>query len=157
MNDQKHPGGRPTGYSKELGEKICHLISTDPRSIFELSQEVDWFPPSSTFFDWVNRYPEFSDLYSRAQLSQAAVRLEQAQHMINRRDMDYVKDDKGRIMSNNIWANSVRSHVNFNQWRASKLLKDKYGDSKAEEKADEAKKAVEDLKSIIEQNRDNTK
>jgi exonuclease VII small subunit len=147
-NNMAHPGGRPTTYSKELAEQICKLISTDPRSIFELSEQVDWFPPSATFYGWLNEHKEFSENYSRAQLSQCAIRLEQAQKMINDRSHDFIKDDKGRIVSNNIWANSVRAHVNFNQWKASKLLA-AYADKKLEENQERIERDIEIMKAAI--------
>jgi len=58
------PAGRPTKYTKKVGEKIClkviNGISLD--KICSLKS----MPSRSSVYKWVEKYPEFRDSYARA-------------------------------------------------------------------------------------------
>lgn len=122
----KHPGGRPTKYSVELAAKICHAIATNAKSIYTLCHERDDFPVTSTVFDWMNKYPEFSDEYFKAKERQGLTVTEdlwlQAEKLTSKEECD-IYDRKFR----------------FHQWHLSKLAPKRFNDKrdKDEDKADE--------------------
>ena len=51
------PGGRPTLYSRELGEEICKLIASG-KSLREVCL-MDGMPARSTVKNWKHEHPEF--------------------------------------------------------------------------------------------------
>jgi hypothetical protein len=69
----KHPGGRPTIYTKELGERICKEVRNTVRGLQFICDSHDEFPVSSTVKEWLfdGRYPEFSALYADSKRYQA--------------------------------------------------------------------------------------
>ena len=56
--------GRPTKYSEELANEICERVANgEPlRVICREEGKPTW----STFYDWLNKYPELSALYARS-------------------------------------------------------------------------------------------
>ncbi len=126
--ETKHPGGRPTAYTSDLAKKMCDQISRDHRSIKQLAEELDWFPATSTFFEWLAKYKELADLYARAKDAQVEVRQEQIIDLVNDSTGDYVVDEKtGRHITNTVKATRLRLHVEYLKWAAERLKSKKYG------------------------------
>lgn len=57
--------GRPTKYNKRLAAKICTLIEADTYTVVEICRMVKL--ARSTYFEWVNKYPDFSDAIKKAE------------------------------------------------------------------------------------------
>jgi hypothetical protein len=76
----KHPGGRPTIYTKELGAKICEAVRNTVRGLQFICDSHDDFPVCSTVRDWLfrNTYPEFSAQYAESKRYQAETLAEEA-------------------------------------------------------------------------------
>jgi len=51
-------------YNKEIVEKICLLIKTDSYTIAEICDQVSI--NQDTYFDWINKKPEFSESIKKA-------------------------------------------------------------------------------------------
>jgi|SRR5687767_4358881 len=63
------PGGRPTGYTPELGELICERIAQGT-SLLSITEEPD-MPSYSMVMRWVINYAEFREKYTHARENQA--------------------------------------------------------------------------------------
>lgn len=67
-----NPDGRPTDYTKELGEQICELISNSEKGLHTLRKEHPKIIPGiTTLFRWLDTYEDFRKSYSRAREAQA--------------------------------------------------------------------------------------
>jgi hypothetical protein len=56
--------GRPSGYSKELAERICdEIVAGKP---MYLICEEEWCPSEFTVYRWLREYEEFSQAYAHA-------------------------------------------------------------------------------------------
>lgn len=63
---QKNRGGRPTKYTQGLAEAICKDIAQgNPRRVAALTNGI----AESTFYEWCEHIPEFSEAVKRAEAS----------------------------------------------------------------------------------------
>lgn len=66
IEQPKNKGGRPTLYTEALGEQYCEKIAGGLKP-WQVS-DLEGFPSYSTFFRWLNQYPEFKRNYVMARL-----------------------------------------------------------------------------------------
>lgn len=127
----KHPGGRPSNYTKEIGDKICDIIATTSFSLAKISAD-NGFPNPSTIRRWIVNIDEFRDKYARAKLAQANILAEECLEIAdNSSSEDYNRD---------------RLRIDTRKWLASKLLPKQYGDKLLlEEKTEENDRLKEEL------------
>src|SRR5277367_5270024 len=71
MLQLKHPIGRPSLFTTELGDEICNRIA-DGKSLRAICDEAD-MPDKATVFRWLlaEQHKDFSNQYSRARAAQA--------------------------------------------------------------------------------------
>ena len=137
LNQSKHPGGRPTKYTKEIGDRICELISTSSVGLYTLCKNTKDLPSASTIRLWRLYNEEFSARYARAKLSQA----------------DILAEDCLDIADNSIPENSTvdRLRIDARKWLASKLLPKQYGDKMLlEQKTEENEQLKDELRILRE-------
>lgn len=103
--------GRPRGFSIELAEKICAEIAAG-KALVTVCRDNDWAPGSSTAFMWLNKYPEFLELYTHAREIQQELFASQVIDIA-----DTVKD-----------AALARNMMDARKWYAGKVLPKKWGD-----------------------------
>lgn len=102
---------RPTKYTEELGDRICAELASG-RPLVKICEAED-MPATSTVYEWLRKYSEFSDTYTRAREDQA----------------DYIADESIAISDNpNGDVARDRLRVETRKWFASKLKPKKYGD-----------------------------
>lgn len=106
----KHAGGRPSGYSAQVAERICaDLADGHPLRSAAVAQGISL----QTAYNWLNNNPEFLEQYTRARNDQA----------------DTLADDMLTIADNpEIPSDDKRIRVDARKWIASKLKPKKYGD-----------------------------
>lgn len=83
---------RPTKYNKEIAEKICSLIETDTYTVAEVCRLVKIAP--STYFDWINRYSEFSDNIKKAEAARMAFFVAEAKKSLLKKIQGYTVQEK---------------------------------------------------------------
>lgn len=105
--------GRPTKYSDALINEFCTRIA-DGRSVKSICMDDD-MPDKSTIFDWLGKYPEFSDKYAHAKEMQAESIFDESLHIADTATVDDVQLAKLRI--------------DTRKWMAGKLRPQKYGDT----------------------------
>ncbi|MEO6077563.1 MAG: hypothetical protein ABIP54_02140 [Candidatus Andersenbacteria bacterium] len=110
------PMGRPTGYTPEMAEKICHAISTSPYGIKRICNSNPELPSHQTIADWRIKHPEFLGLYLVAKANQA---LEIAEFL-----WDECMEVDERPEAAAKYANVFRTA----QWMTAKLAPKQFGD-----------------------------
>jgi hypothetical protein len=74
---EKRPPGRPTKYTKEIGEEICRLMVEEvgyKGSLRGICSRED-MPAVSTLCKWLTVHKEFAELYTRARDAQVELEL----------------------------------------------------------------------------------
>lgn len=121
--------GRPSKYTQELSDKICHLISTTSKSMRTICNELDIAPQS--FLNWLNDKPEFLASYTRAKEQQADFLAEEIIEIADDSSNDtkvVYKDGKPTEVENTEWVSRSKLRVEARKWAAAKLKPKKYGD-----------------------------
>jgi hypothetical protein len=131
MEDTKvsNPVGRPSTYSQELADKICHRIA-EGASIRTVCAPDD-MPAISTFFKWIREHEEFSKQYARATEERTEAMSEELLDIADDGSNDLmtvVKGDKSYELENKEVTNRSRLRVDTRKWLMSKMKPKKYGD-----------------------------
>ena len=120
------PGeGRPSTYTKELGDVISTRIATG-ESLRAICKE-DGMPHLSTVMLWVvdNNHKEFSEQYERACNARAEHLFEEVLEIADASDT-VVK--KGAEKKSSAYSSNQRLKVDTRKWYLSKVLPKKFGD-----------------------------
>ncbi len=119
----KHAGGRPTDYTQELADSICHLLSEGKslRTVC-LSEEM---PDASTVFRWIRTNDEFQKQYARAKEESADAMFEEITDL---GDQAIRLSQEVKGPGANAVVQAVRLKADNLKWQASKMKPKKYGD-----------------------------
>ena len=124
--------GRPSEYTPEVADKICARLA-DGESLRGVCRD-DSMPCTATVFNWLRRYPQFLEQYTRAKEESADAlsdeMLEIADNASNDWMEQHAEDDLGwRANGEHIQRSRLR--IETRKWLASKLKPKKYGDKLA--------------------------
>jgi len=119
------PVGRPTDYSPELVDQICDRIATGEPLVRICREEA--MPNVVTVYRWLNKYPEFSNLYAKAKDAAADTLAEEIQDIADSIPME-TTDKEGNTKFDPAYINWMRLRVDARKWVAAKLKPRKYGD-----------------------------
>ncbi len=122
--------GRPSGYTPEMGERICKLIATHPYGLPTLIQMYD-LPERQTIYNWLNHFPDFFDNYMRAKQDQAHILADQILVVSDTIPTYEDKDGNDRIDSGML--GRAKLQMDALRWSASKLAPKWYADNKPEQ------------------------
>lgn len=118
--------GRPTSYRLKLAKRICDLIATHAVGLRTLTANHDWMPTQSTINKWLWKHEEFSLLYARAKVAQAAILPDECLDIADdtSQDTNYKtnKDGEEYEVANNEWINRSRLRVDVRKWLSAQLL-----------------------------------
>ena len=105
--------GRPSGYTPEIGEKICSRIA-EGESIRSIVKDKE-MPSSSMIFRWLldENKKSFRDQYEIARNIQAETMFEELIEIADRQEQDVMRD---------------RLRVDTRKWYLSKVLPKKFGE-----------------------------
>lgn len=84
--------GRPTKYNKKIAEKICSLIATDTYTVSEVCRMVKI--SASTYFDWLNKFPDFSDSIKKAEAERMAFFVVEAKRSLLKKIQGYTVQER---------------------------------------------------------------
>lgn len=107
-------GGRPSSYTKEIGDEICARI-TEGQSLRKICRD-DHMPSLATIFNWQRSVPGFLEQYTRAKDEQADTNAEDLQEIVE------------EVRSGKLDPQSARVAADILKWTSSKLKPKKYGD-----------------------------
>lgn len=136
------PAGRPSIYTQELAELICHRVATNPHGIKTICKMYDDMPNPDTIREWRALHEKFSVLYLQAREKQSHILFESA--------IDEVEDIKSYVYENDktgakcVDAGIVamqKAIANQKTHQAARISPKQYGDAKQleETKADNEK------------------
>lgn len=103
--------GRPSDYTTEIAEKICEEIASGKHLHLLCSTEA-WCPPERTVYQWLNKKPEFAQMYAHARERQQEIF---AAEVILIADTE---PDPAR----------ARNRMDARKWHASKVAPKRWGD-----------------------------
>lgn len=125
----KHPGGRPSGYTQEIADRICAQLSAG-MSLRTVCKAED-MPDAATVYRWLRTQSEFCEQYTRAKEDAADAFAEEMLDIADEASNDWMevhdKDNPG-YRFNGEHVNRSRLRVDTRKWIASKLKPKKYGD-----------------------------
>lgn len=131
----KNKGGRPSKYTKEIGDRVCALVATSTVGLYTLCEHTKDLPAASTIRLWRLCIAEFSAQYARAKLVQADILAEDCLDISDSATSETINVDRERI--------------NTRKWLASKLLPKLYGDrALLEQKEEENEQLKEELRTL---------
>lgn len=127
----KHPGGRPTKYSKELTSTLCERIALG--ASLRTVCKADDMPGMATVFSWLREYPEFQEQYARACEERTEAMSEDILDIADDGTNDWVEmngdeNQKERYSFNGEALQRSRLRVDTRKWLMSKMKPKKYGD-----------------------------
>ena len=150
--DETRPAkGRPTLFSKELGDEICALIA-EGKSLRSICLAAS-MPDKSTIFRWLRKYEDFRDQYALAKEDSAHALAEEILEIADDGVNDFVEqitksgETKVVVDKENIMRSRLR--VDARKWLASKLLPKKYGAKVDVTSGDEPLKQAESTSKIV--------
>ena len=124
---KRKPAGRPTTYTKEMGERICMLVATHDLSYKKLCEKYPDLPNESTMYQWKYYQKQFSENYLNARRQQCDLLVEEIDSLIDNTIERYA-DDKGNLKIDPPSASIAIAKANNRKWFASKLIPKVYGD-----------------------------
>ena len=68
--------GRPTDYTLELAELICHRVASHGMGLKQICAMYDDMPNPSTIYDWRAKNEQFSEMYLNSRRKQAHILVE---------------------------------------------------------------------------------
>ena len=128
----KNKGGRPTKYTKELGEEICNTLARSIDGIRRICKAHPHFPAFETIQEWREKYSDFSNHYEAAKLKQALRFAEDIVDIVDDDSNDIMMTDKGAAV-NSAAIQRARLRMDARKWIACKLLPKVYGDKVQQE------------------------
>lgn len=69
--DAPRPPGRPSTYTREMGERVC--LALEAGTSLRGLRLLDWPPETGTLYDWAEKHPEFGQRFARARKVMAAL------------------------------------------------------------------------------------
>ncbi|WP_323034142.1 hypothetical protein [Pararhodobacter sp.] len=112
----------PVVYSEELAVQICGELATG-RSLKSVCSDPG-MPAVSAIYTWMNRYPEFKEMYARAKVDGAEALFEEIFEIADDASGDF--DAEGNFRSEHVQRSRLR--VDVRKWALSKLRPQQYGD-----------------------------
>jgi len=119
---------RPTQYSNEIGDYVCHLISTNTCGERVLVNKYPDFPKRDTLRSWIIKYPEFAQKVARAKMWQIGFMAQECIDIAEDSAQDTIIDENGKRSINKEWIARARLRIDTIKWLASKLVPKVYGD-----------------------------
>lgn len=115
--------GRPTDYTKKLGDEICSLLA-EGKSMRTVA-EMKGMPDKATIFRWIRTDKDFRHQYARAKEEASELFIEE---MIDIADGAEKIVRSGAEKKSSAYAQTQRLRIDTRKWIASKLKPKKYGD-----------------------------
>ena len=116
----RRPRGRPTTFDQKVGAEICEIIAnggTLPKTLCEKKIGV------STFYAWLDEFPDFLEAYARAKATRAQQWADQIIEIAD--ESEYDIDEDGKINWEHIKRSDLR--ISTRKWLLEKQRPDEYG------------------------------
>lgn len=113
------PAGRPTDYTKELGDEICVRVADD-EGVAAICRD-ERMPSRTTIYKWLREHQEFADNYTRARLDQG--------HSV----ADEAKEVRRKVATGELDPAAARVILDAIKWESGKRAPKSYGEKIAME------------------------
>lgn len=124
----RHPGGRPSIYTEELANRICHLVAINPIGLPKLCAKYDELPDPDTIRSWRWSKPQFSAKYNEAKRFQSEIMAESIEDISDEVVEKMYEDEEGVTRVDSGIVSLAKLKVDSRKWTASKLAPKIYGD-----------------------------
>ena len=138
---EKNKGGRPTKYSDELADKICHIIATTEKGIHAICEEFEDMPCPATIWNWLNANKRFLDNYAQAKEIQMHLMGEKIVSIADNSSGDEMTTPNGNIVENREFMNRSKLRIETRMWLMERFAPKRFG--KLSQEADPANKQAE--------------
>lgn len=126
----KKAQGRPSIYTQELADKICHELALG-KSLRTVCK-TDGMPDISTIFEWFRTKEGFTKQYEKAKQEASDALAEEILDISDESSGDYIevvdKDGNVRTRLNQENIQRARLRVDTRKWLMSKMKPKKYGE-----------------------------
>ncbi len=141
------PLGRPTNYTPEFGERICHLVAIHPVGYAHIKAMYPDLPCPQLVREWRKKFPDFNAKYLDAKRFQAELMVEDIDDMLP----DEVKvyfDKEGNERIDSPSAAMLIAKINNRKWMAARLAPRRFGDSGLADDPETNKETKEEMRLI---------
>lgn len=124
-----NPVGRPSEYTKEIGDRICAELGFG-NSLRTVCGAED-LPSFQTVFSWLRKYPDFLEQYTRACHERSEAMAEDILDISDDGTNDWMEVGRGdnkRTVVDNEAVQRSKLRVDTRKWLMSKMIPKKYGD-----------------------------
>lgn len=115
IEKKKKKLGRPSGYTKEMADKICNMVAQGS-NINKISV-LEGMPDYGTIYFWLNKHPEFFNGYMRARETRADWRADKVDEVM--------QDMRDGIID----YNQAKVQLEAIKWQAGNEAPQKYGNA----------------------------
>jgi transposase-like protein len=120
----KSRGGRPSIYSHELAQRICDELASSSKSLRAICQQPG-MPARSTIYLWLDEYPEFHEMTTRAREEQLEAIADEILQIADDASNDLMQTEKGPAFNRAAIARS-KIRIAARQWLITHLMPRKY-------------------------------
>ena len=117
--------GRPCEYDEEIAKEICFRIAHG-EPLVRICQD-EHLPNVVTIYRWLQKMPDFCNMYARAREDQADTLADEIQAIADQMPME-TTDKDGNTKFDPAYINWMRLRMDARKWVAAKLKPRKYGD-----------------------------
>ena len=126
----KNKAGQPTKYSLELAETLCVRLGLG-ESLKKICSDED-MPSQSVVYLWLNKHPEFLEMYTRAREEQAETHADEIVSIADETPaIKEVRDKDGNVIDITLDSAYIawqKQRIEARKWNAAKQRPKKYGD-----------------------------
>jgi hypothetical protein len=120
----KSRGGRPSIYSHELAEQICDELASSSKSLRAICLQPG-MPVRSTIYLWLDEYPEFHKMMTRAREEQLEAIADEMLQIADDASNDLVQTEKGVALNRAALARA-KIRIATRQWLITHLMPKKH-------------------------------
>lgn len=147
----KNKSGRPSTYSPEIAELLCVRLGMG-ESLKKICSEEE-MPSQSVVYLWLNRHPEFLEMYTRAREEQAETHADEIVSIADETPQTKeIKDKDGNVIDitlDSAYIQWQRQRIDARKWNAAKQRPRKYGDRVTHAGDDESPVVVENNHNVF--------
>lgn len=120
--------GRPTKFNKEICDRICFLVATNPMGLKKLCESFPELPSVCVIQEWRYKFPHFALSFNEAKAVQVNLMVEHCEELSN--EKLYYVDGEGNKRVDTGFTSAQKLIVEQRRWYAAKLAPKMYGESR---------------------------
>lgn len=157
MSDKKNLGGRKSTYDEKIVEELLNDIAENPTPNDKICASKEYYPAVQTMYKWRHQNRNgFGEAYARAKKVQVEAIIDNLISETYDSSNDFKEVAPGKWQANNVYSSRLRVRAGLLQWYASRRDPDNFGDKKIEDKVDDVRRDLDEMKikAAVQQKRD---